>query len=192
MYALGSVQMLFKWVRMCIVCVYVCALYVCMYVHCMCVRVCIVCVYVCALYVCTYVHCMCVHVCRGVIECITDATSKQSPCWGRINMSKGDKARWKALKEILPLEVRIYVRSIVIKIFTTWDIMYVIVLFSQPYLHEEHLQVFSTTVRMYTSILVRHMYVRTGHDVHAVIDYPVLMHCHLPPLPIWCHLCSAE
>ena len=73
-------------------CSYVCA-YVCAwkFANALQVGMCIVCVYV--------------RVCRGVIECITDVTSKQSPCWGHINMSKDDKARWKALKEILPLEV---------------------------------------------------------------------------------------
>lgn len=55
-------------------------------------------------YICTAPS-LYVFVCRGVIECITDASSKQSPRLGRI--SKGDEARWKALEQILPVQVRL-------------------------------------------------------------------------------------
>ena len=57
---------------------------------------------------CTYIRMYCsifVFVCRGVIECIMDVSSKQSPRLGHI--SKGDEARWKALEQILPLQVRL-------------------------------------------------------------------------------------
>ena len=50
-------------VSMCMLCVYLCACYVCIYVHVMCVSMCMLCVYLCACYVCIYVHVMCVSMC---------------------------------------------------------------------------------------------------------------------------------
>ena len=61
-------------VRMWCVCVYVCGVYVCTYVVCMCVRMWCVCVYVCGVYVCTYVVCMCV---RMWCVCVYPVTNKE-------------------------------------------------------------------------------------------------------------------
>ena len=42
-----------------IVCVCVCSLFVCVFVHCLCVCLFTVCVCVCSLFVCVFVHCLC-------------------------------------------------------------------------------------------------------------------------------------